>query len=75
MVSKYNDSWILSASRDELRQAIDEVYSEMCKYDMSSQEYNELSELHNKLVDAWSTSTGTGGLPRHQHGWYLPEDD
>jgi hypothetical protein len=75
MFNKYNDSWISSASKNELRRAIDEVYDEMCKYDMFSPEYNKLSDLHDKLVTAWSTNPDIGGLPRHQHGWYLPEDD
>ena len=74
MLSKYNDAWISSASKDELRDAIDEVYDEMNKYEMFTPEYDKLSDLHNKLVTAWSTNPN-GELPQHQHGWYLPEDD
>ncbi len=74
MFNKYSDSWISSASKDELRKAIDEVYDEMCKYEMFSPEYNKLSDLHDKLVTTWSTDPN-GELPKHQHGWYLSEDD
>ena len=74
MQSKFNDGWISSADKNELRDAIDEVYAEMSKYEMFSSEYNKLSDLHNRLVTAWS-SNPDGELPKHQHGWYLPEDD
>ncbi len=74
MFGKYNSLWISMASKKQLRKAIDEVYEEMCKYEMSSSKYNRLSRLHDKLVTAWSTNP-KGNLPRHQHGWYLREDD
>ena len=74
MFNKYNDSWIASASKDELREAVNNVYDEMCKYRILSPEYNKIADLHSKLVTKMLTNPN-GGLPRHQHGWYLPEDD
>lgn len=74
MFNDYDDSWIAGASKDELKQVIDEVYDEMCKYKMFSSDYDRLSDLHNKLVNVWLINPGDV-LPKHQHSWYLSEDD
>lgn len=45
MFEQYDDSWIASATKDELRSAIDETYAEMCKFEMFSPEYNEIEAM------------------------------
>ena len=51
MFSQYDDYFISNASVSELEAAGNEVYYEMQKYPYGSNEYNELFDLHRKIVD------------------------
>ena len=51
MFSQYDDQFILNASVSELEAAGNEVYYAMQKYPYGSTEYNELFDLHRKIID------------------------
>lgn len=48
---KYDDYFIKNATVYELEDAGNEVYYEMQKIEYGSSEYNELFELHRKIVN------------------------
>lgn len=51
MFSQYDDYFISNASLSELEVPGNKVYYEMQMYPYGSTEYNELFELHIKIVD------------------------
>ena len=73
----YDESWIESASDDELRSASDRIYAALNEMDndedYASPEYCRLNDLHAKIVCA-TYKYWNGPKPR-EHGWYLPNDD
>lgn len=72
--SHITDSWMTSASEDELRSAEDEMRSELGDMDYDSDEY---LQLDLKRIDVVNTiaSRFPLNLPHREHGWYLPNDD
>ena len=51
MFDKYNDYFIENATVSELENAAHEVYVKWMKLEMGTPEYEELSNLHEKLVN------------------------
>ncbi len=72
--SHITDSWMASASEDELRSAEDEMCSALGDMDYDSDEY---LQLDLKRIDVVNTiaSRFPLKLPHREHGWYLPNDD
>lgn len=68
------DSWMDTASEEELRAAEDELSSYLDQLDYDSDEHTRLSNLQVDLVNA-ICSRFPLNLPHREHGWYLPNDD
>ena len=68
------DSWMQSASEDELRSVENEMRSALDNIDYDSDEY---LQLDLKRIDVVNTiaSRFPLNLPHREHGWYLPNDD
>ena len=50
-MDKYDDYFIENATIEELEAAGNEVYNDMWKHEFGSPEYEELSSLHQKIVN------------------------
>lgn len=72
--SYVTDSWMKTASEDELRAADDAMLSALDNIDYDSDEY---LQLDLKRIDVVNTiaSRFPLNLPHREHGWYLPNDD
>ena len=72
--SHVTDSWMQSASEDELRSLENEMRSDLDNIDYDSDEY---LQLDLKRIDVVNTiaSRFPLNLPHREHGWYLPNDD
>lgn len=68
------DSWMDTASEEELRAAEDELSSYLDQLDYDSDEHTRLSNIQVDLVNA-ICSRFPLNLPHREHGWYLPKDD
>ena len=68
------DSWMDTASEEELRAAEDELSSYLDQLDYDSDEHTRLSNIQVDLVNA-ICSRFPLNLPHREHGWYLPNDD
>lgn len=68
------DSWMDTASEEELRAAEDELSSILNQLDYDSDEHTRLSNIQVDLVNA-ICSRFPLNLPHREHGWYLPNDD
>ncbi len=71
-----DDSWIQSASEEDLRSTDDEMVSYLNKidWDINTEEDQEIYDLHNDIVNAISSRFPLN-LPSREHGWYLSNDD
>lgn len=72
--SYVTDSWMQTASEDELRSVEDEMRVALNNMDYDSDEY---LQLDLKRIDVVNTiaSRFPLNLPHREHGWYLPNDD
>lgn len=68
------DSWIQSASEDELRATSSEMQRVLSELDYESDAYYNISCIHIDVVNAIA-SRFPFNLPHREHGWYLPNDD
>lgn len=68
------DSWMDTASEEELRAAEDELSSYLDQLGYDSDEHTRLSNIQVDLVNA-ICSRFPLNLPHREHGWYLPNDD
>lgn len=68
------ESWMETASEEELRSTASEIRSVLDQLDYDSDEHTQLWNIHNDLVNAISSRFPIH-LPRREHGWYLPNDD
>ena len=70
---EHTDSWLHSASDDELEEEREKVRQRWCSGDESAE--GEL-ERFDKDLRKRNTSNSETGYPAHrEHGWYLPNDD
>ncbi len=72
--SHVTDSWMASASEDELRSVEDEMRSALDDMDYDSDEYLQLDLRRIDVVNAIASRFPLN-LPPREHGWYLPNDD
>lgn len=68
------DSWLETASEDELRSVEDKMCSELDLMDYDSDEYLQLDLKRIDVVNAIASRFPIN-LPHREHGWYLPNDD
>lgn len=68
------DSWMESASEEELRCVEDEMQSALDDMDYDSNEYLQLDLLRIDVVNAISSRFPLN-LPHREHGRYLSNDD
>ncbi len=68
------ESWMNSASEDELRSICDEMENKLDELDYDSEEHTKLFFKHTDVVNAISSRFPLN-LPHREHGWYLPNDD
>lgn len=68
------ESWMETASEEELRSTAREIRAVLDQLDYDSDEHTELSNIHIDLVNAISSRFPLH-LPHREHGWYLPNDD
>lgn len=72
--SHVTDSWLQSASEDELRATAREMESLMDELDYDSDEHTRIYGIHIDVVNTIASRFPLN-LPRREHGWYLPNDD
>lgn len=72
--SQVTDSWMASASEDELRSVEDEMRSALDDMDYDSDEYLQLDLKRIDVVNAIASRFPLN-LPPREQGWYLPNDD
>lgn len=68
------DSWLNSASKEELRATESEMRAVLSEIDYDSNDYLQLDLLRIDVVNAISSRFPLNLSPR-EHGWYLPNDD
>ena len=68
------NSWLQSASEDELRSVEDEMASALDDMDYDSDEYLQLDLKRIDVVNAIASRFPLN-LPHREHGWYLSNDD
>ena len=68
------DSWMATATEDELRSVSSEMSAELDKMDYDSNEYLQLDLKRIDVVNAIASRFPLN-LPKREHGWYLPNDD
>ena len=78
---KYSDKFFRDASDEELNTERERVRLKTIScYDNTFDTYNRLLIKFDKVINDRANKKNreenpNGSLPRHQHGWYLPEDD
>ena len=72
--SHVTDSWMQTASEDELRDTCREMERLLDELDYESEEHTQISNIHIDVVNA-IVSRFPLNLPHREHGWYLPNDD
>lgn len=72
--SHVTDSWMQSASEDELRSVENEMRSALDNIDYDSDEYLQLDLKRIEVVNTIASRFPLN-LPHREHGWYLPNDD
>ena len=68
------DSWMATATEDELRSVSSEMSAELDQMDYDSNEYLQLDLKRIDVVNAIASRFPLN-LPKREHGWYLPNDD
>ena len=69
------DSWLETASEDELRATSTEMQDLMDnELEYCSDEYNRIYGINIDVVNAIASRFPIN-LPHREHGWYLPNDD
>ena len=68
------DSWMQTASEDELRSVVDEMEAILNDMDYDSDEYLQLDLIKIDVVNT-IVSRFPLKLPHREHGWYLSNDD
>jgi len=72
--SHVTDSWMQTASEDELRDTCREMERLLDELDYESEEHTQISNIHIDVVNAIASRFPLN-LPHREHGWYLPNDD
>ena len=72
--SYVTESWMQSASENDLRSVEDEMRDALDGMDYDSDEYLQLDLKRIDVVNAIASRFPLN-LPRREHGWYLPNDD
>ena len=65
----------LSCELDNLDQSSDQYILKKEEYDKLDREYSDIWNVQTRIVQEISSSRFEHNLPKHQHGWYLPEDE
>lgn len=68
------ESWLETASEDELRSTARKMESMLDELDYESDEHTNISNIHIDVVNAISSRFPLN-LPKREHGWYLQNDD
>ena len=68
------NSWMETASEDELRSVEDEMEEALNDMDYDSDEYLQLDLVRIEVVNAIASRFPLK-LPHREHGWYLSNDD
>ena len=68
------ESWMETASADELRCVDNEMIAELELMDYDSDEYLQLDLKRIEVVNTLARRFPLN-LPHREHGWYLPNDD
>lgn len=68
------NSWMKTASEDNLRSVENETNAELDALDYDSDEYLQLTIKHTDIVNEIASRFPLN-LPHREHGWYLPNDD
>ena len=72
--SHVTDSWMQTASEDELRKTCREMEHLLDELDYDSEEHTQISNIHIDVVNAIASRFPLN-LPHREHGWYLPNDN
>jgi len=72
--SHVTDSWMQTASEDELRDTCREMERLLDELDYESEEHTQISNIHIDVVNAIASRFPLN-LPHREHGWYLPNDN
>ena len=72
--SHVTDSWMQTASEDELRDTCREMERLLDELDYESEEHTQISNIHIDVVNAIASRFPLN-IPHREHGWYLPNDD
>ena len=67
-------TWNKNMSEDELRSIADEMRAELERLDYYSKEHTRLHTEYGDVVNA-IINKSSSGIPKREHGWYLPNDD
>lgn len=72
--SHVTDSWMQTASEDELRETCSEMERLLDELDYDSDEHSRIYGIHIDVVNTIASRFPLN-LPHREHGWYLPNDD
>ena len=72
--SYVTNSWMETASEDELHATASEMESLLNELDYDSEEHTRIYGIHIDVVNAIASRVPLN-LPHREHGWYLPNDD
>ncbi len=72
--SYVTDSWLQTASKDELYDTCDKMENLLDELDDCSDAYSRIYGIHIDVVNAIASRFPLN-LPHREHGWYLPNDD
>lgn len=74
MFDYVTESWLETASEDELRSTAQKMESLLDELDYDSEEHTNISNIHIDVVNAIASRFPLN-LPKRENGWYLPNDD